>query len=150
MKYYRNMGQQMVRRIFNDDTLTSCFSRKCGCKTRPHTLRETTANCWGKYLPKGREVSEVWCFSYIMMYSPDHEKIPARNSIYAHAWNFAMSDELLLAILKAFIPQVNKQQTIGFQVFMDTQHLQITCDKVYSFLRTPREHSKIALTTRYS
>jgi hypothetical protein len=46
------------------------------------------------------------------------EKIPARNSIYAHAQDFATSDELLLAILKAFIPQpLNKQQTVGFHVF---------------------------------
>jgi hypothetical protein len=46
------------------------------------------------------------------------EKIPARNAIYAHAQDFAASDELLLAILKAFIPQpLNKQQTIGFHVF---------------------------------
>jgi len=35
-----------------------------------------------------------------------------------------MSDELLLAILKAFVPQqVNKQQTIGFHVFTYTRHL---------------------------
>jgi hypothetical protein len=46
------------------------------------------------------------------------EKIPARNAIYAHAQDFAASDELLLAILKAFIPQpLNKQRTIGFHVF---------------------------------
>jgi hypothetical protein len=38
-----------------------------------------------------------------------HEKIPARNYIYAHEQDFAMSDDLLLAILKAFVPQVNKQ-----------------------------------------
>jgi hypothetical protein len=46
------------------------------------------------------------------------EKIPARNAIYAHAQDFSAADELLLAILKAFIPQpLNKQQTIGFHVF---------------------------------
>jgi hypothetical protein len=46
------------------------------------------------------------------------EKIPARNAIYAHAQDFAASDELLLAILKAFIPQpLNKQQTEVFHVF---------------------------------
>jgi hypothetical protein len=45
------------------------------------------------------------------------EKIPARN-IYAHAQDFSASDELLLAILKAFIPQpLNKQRTVGFHVF---------------------------------
>jgi hypothetical protein len=38
--------------------------------------------------------------------------------MYAHAQDFAASDELLLAILKAFIPQLlNKQQTVGFHVF---------------------------------
>jgi hypothetical protein len=46
------------------------------------------------------------------------EKIPARNAIYAHAQDFAASDELLVAILKAFILQpLNRQQTIGFHVF---------------------------------
>jgi hypothetical protein len=30
------------------------------------------------------------------------EKIPARNSIYAHAQDYALSDELVVAILKAF------------------------------------------------
>jgi hypothetical protein len=45
------------------------------------------------------------------------KKIPARNAIYVHAQDFAASDELLLAILKAFIPQLlNKQQTF-FHVF---------------------------------
>jgi len=33
------------------------------------------------------------------------EKIPARNAIYAHAQDFSAGDELLQAILKAFIPQ---------------------------------------------
>jgi hypothetical protein len=47
-----------------------------------------------------------------------HEKVPARNVIYVHAQDVAVSDELLLAILKTFIPQtLNKQQTIGFRVF---------------------------------
>jgi hypothetical protein len=32
------------------------------------------------------------------------EKIPARNTIYAHAQDFVASDELLLAILKAVPP----------------------------------------------
>jgi hypothetical protein len=46
------------------------------------------------------------------------EKVRARNAIYAHAQDFAASDELLLAILKAFIPlPLNKQLTIGFHVF---------------------------------
>jgi hypothetical protein len=38
--------------------------------------------------------------------------------MYAQAQDFAASDELLLAILKAFIPlPLNKQQTISFHVF---------------------------------
>jgi hypothetical protein len=46
------------------------------------------------------------------------EKIPARNAIYAHAQDISAGDELLLAILKAFIPlPLNKQQTLGFHVF---------------------------------
>jgi hypothetical protein len=46
------------------------------------------------------------------------EKIPARNTIYAHAQDFAASDELLVAILKTCIQQpLNKQQTIGFRMF---------------------------------
>jgi hypothetical protein len=45
------------------------------------------------------------------------EKIPSRNAIYVHAQDFIASDELLLAILKAFIPQqLNKQRTTGFHV----------------------------------
>jgi hypothetical protein len=46
------------------------------------------------------------------------------NSIYAHAQDFAMSDDLLLAILKASVPQqVNKQQAMGFDVFTYTRHI---------------------------
>jgi hypothetical protein len=53
--------------------------------------------------------------------SNDHEKIPAMNSIYAHEQDFAVSDNLLLANLKAFIPQqLTEQEIIGFQVFMYT------------------------------
>jgi hypothetical protein len=38
--------------------------------------------------------------------------------MYAHAQDFSAGDELLLAILKAFIPQsLNKQQTKVFHVF---------------------------------
>jgi hypothetical protein len=51
--------------------------------------------------------------------STNHKKIPARNFIYVHAQHYAMSDELLLAILKAFVPQV-KRQTIGFHMFKYT------------------------------
>jgi hypothetical protein len=46
------------------------------------------------------------------------EKIRARNAIYAHAQDLSAGDELLLAILKAFIPQpLNKQRTNVFHVF---------------------------------
>jgi hypothetical protein len=41
----------------------------------------------------------------LLILSAYKENIPARNGIYAHAQDFAASDELLLAILKAFIPQ---------------------------------------------
>jgi hypothetical protein len=58
---------------------------------------------------------ESWRIPLLSAYQ---EKVLASNAIYAHAQDFAASDELLLAILKAFIPQqLNKQQTIGFQVF---------------------------------
>jgi hypothetical protein len=41
-----------------------------------------------------------------------HEKSPARNSMSAHAQNIAVSEKLLLAILKAsFLQAQNKQQT---------------------------------------
>jgi hypothetical protein len=54
--------------------------------------------------------------SYTVL-SAYREKIPARNAIYAHAQDFSASDELVLAILKAFIPQpLNKQRIIGFHV----------------------------------
>jgi hypothetical protein len=54
----------------------------------------------------------------LRLLSTYQEKIPARSAIYAHAQDFAARDELLLAILKAFIPQpLNKRQTIGFHVF---------------------------------
>jgi hypothetical protein len=44
-------------------------------------------------------------------------KIPARNAIYAQTQDFSAGDELLLAILKAFIPQpLTKQQTKVFLV----------------------------------
>jgi hypothetical protein len=58
--------------------------------------------------------------SYVTMpvLSTYQEKIPARNATYAHAQDFAASDELLLAILEAFFPQpLNKQRTVGFHVF---------------------------------
>jgi hypothetical protein len=42
--------------------------------------------------------------SVSFLLSAYQEKIPARNAIYAHAQDFSAGDELLLAILKAFIP----------------------------------------------
>jgi hypothetical protein len=46
----------------------------------------------------------------VQILSAYQEKIPARNAIYAHAQDFSTGDEMLLAILKAFIPQpLNKQ-----------------------------------------
>jgi hypothetical protein len=74
------------------------------------------------------------------------EKIPARNVIYAHAQDFIARDKLLLAILKAFIPQpANEQQTIGFHVFWWiqcrtlTQHPQYTVEVLhYTLLSTAR------------
>jgi hypothetical protein len=42
--------------------------------------------------------------------STDHEKIPAMSSMYVHAQYFAMSDELLLAIMKTFL-QKSEQTT---------------------------------------
>jgi hypothetical protein len=54
----------------------------------------------------------------IHVQSAYQEKIPATNAIYAHAQDFSAGDELLLAILKAFIPQpLTKQQTKVFHVF---------------------------------
>jgi hypothetical protein len=50
----------------------------------------------------------------MLVLSAYQEKIPARNSIYTHAQDFSAGDELLLAILKAFIPQpLNKQQSLS-------------------------------------
>jgi hypothetical protein len=54
------------------------------------------------------------------------QKIAAKNSIYGHAQDFVASDELLLAILKAFVPQPqpqNKQQTISFHTFPYIRYL---------------------------
>lgn len=46
---------------------------------------------------------------------------PARNLTHAHVQDFAISDAMLLAILKAYVPQhVNKQHTIGSYVFTYT------------------------------
>jgi hypothetical protein len=65
----------------------------------------------------GLKVKAV-CSSEIVVLSAYQEKIPARNAIYAHAQDFSAGDEMLLAILKAFIPQpLNKQQTKVFHVF---------------------------------
>jgi hypothetical protein len=47
----------------------------------------------------------ILCRGKEKVLSAYQEKIPARNAIYAHAQDFSARDELLLAILKAFIPQ---------------------------------------------
>jgi hypothetical protein len=70
----------------------------------------------GQGLSSGLRHDAVGTYIYAM--SAYEEKIPARNAIYAHAQDFSASDELLLANLKAFIPQpLDKQQTIVFHVF---------------------------------
>jgi hypothetical protein len=63
-------------------------------------------------------VSLVGSIGCLKVLSAQQEKIPARNAIYANAQDFSPGDELLLAILKAFIPlPLGKKQTIGFHVF---------------------------------
>jgi hypothetical protein len=84
-----------------------------------------------------------WMFLEIL--SAYQEKIPARNAIYAHAQDFAMSDELLLANLKAFIPQPLNKQDNRLHVFSWIQ-----CDSLQNIITTSTVHSKGALTTRYS
>jgi hypothetical protein len=43
-------------------------------------------------------------------------EIPARNAIYEQTQDFSAGDELLLAILKAFIPQTTDQKTKVFHM----------------------------------
>jgi hypothetical protein len=58
----------------------------------------------------------IACASHLL--SAYQEKLPVRNAIHAHAQDFSAGNELLLAILKEFIPQPqNKQQTKAFHVF---------------------------------
>jgi hypothetical protein len=72
----------------------------------------------GDWLPKGVPICHITTYMRAYIQSAHQEKIPARNAIYEHAQDFSAGDELLLAILKAFIPlPLNKQQTIGFHVF---------------------------------
>jgi hypothetical protein len=55
--------------------------------------------------------------------SAHQEKIPAKNAMYAHAQDFAASDELLLAILKAFIPQpLSRQQAFMCSDDFNVEH----------------------------
>jgi hypothetical protein len=49
---------------------------------------------------------EDGCHVLRCILSAYQEKVPARNAIYAHAHDFAASDEMLLAILKAFNNQM--------------------------------------------
>jgi hypothetical protein len=66
----------------------------------------------------------LYCDQSINQLPTDHDIIPSRNSVYAHAQDFATSNELLLAILKVSVPsQMNKQQTAGFHMFTYTQNL---------------------------
>jgi hypothetical protein len=74
------------------------------------TYREGTSSACLSSRGKGLILSDTDYFKTEV--STDHEKIPARNSTYAHAQGFAMRVELLLAILKASVPQhLNKQDS---------------------------------------
>jgi hypothetical protein len=56
-------------------------------------------------------------YKYNQVLSAYQEKIPPRNAVYAHTQGFSAGNKLLLAILKAFIPQpLTKQQTKVFHV----------------------------------
>jgi hypothetical protein len=65
----------------------------------------------------GSRKYEDGCLVLRCILSAYQKKVPARNAIYAHAQDFAASDEMLLAILKAFISLPLNKQTIGFHVF---------------------------------
>jgi hypothetical protein len=55
-----------------------------------------------------------------------------------------MSDELLLAIVKEFIPQhVNKQQAVGFHVFTFTVHLKLPV--IQSGISSQHPHNTVKL-----
>jgi hypothetical protein len=66
-------------------------------------------------LQTGKGIVFILCSDKMMclkwqVLSAHQEKIPARNAIYAHAQDLSAGDEILLAILKAFIPHpLNKQ-----------------------------------------
>jgi hypothetical protein len=56
--------------------------------------------------------------------STGHEKIPVRNSIYAHAPDFEVSNEFLLAILKAFVMQpLDRHKLLSVDVISSLNHL---------------------------
>jgi hypothetical protein len=83
-----------------------------------NTNRKQGANRTRRWVSPQPAVTSTAFKVVTQIQSAYQEKIPARNAIYAHAQDFLAGDELLLAILKAFIPQpLNKQQTIGFHVF---------------------------------
>jgi hypothetical protein len=61
---------------------------------------------------------------HVGLLSTSRKKIALGISTCAHAQDFAASDKLLLAILKAFVLHpLNKQQAICFRVFTYTRHL---------------------------
>jgi hypothetical protein len=96
-------------------------------------ISETSAGC-------KRPALQLWCVSSLsQLHSTDHEKIPARNSIYAHGQDFAMSDDLLLAILKALFScslwTVNLETRIPISKFHRTAELiQRDINEVKSFI----------------
>jgi hypothetical protein len=69
----------------------------------------TPATAWPNWPPRFLRSKNCSVPQYVQ--SAYQEKFPAWNAIYAHAQDFSAGDELLLAILKAFIPlPLNKQQ----------------------------------------
>jgi hypothetical protein len=72
-------------------------------------LIASDASIGTKYFPNLRHVTTC---------CPHTRRKSLLGMLYAHAQDFSAGDELLLAILKAFIPLLlNKQQTIGFHMF---------------------------------
>jgi hypothetical protein len=111
---FRNRTSRKLLGLVTRSSLLFCsyqFVRGVICfplHDRKRVYRSASVSC--SYSP--------WFVSQGQLQSAYQEKLPAMNAIYAHAQDFLTSDELLLAILKAFIPQpLNKQQTIFFHVF---------------------------------
>jgi hypothetical protein len=76
--------------------------------------------------------------------STNQEKIPTKNSIYAHAQDFSVNDELLLAIVKALVPEpLNKLLS---SVFLCLRTLDISKSHVIQsriLSQTPTEHTTL-------